>query len=210
MLQLEKYHLITQEYLLPIPYFCQIYHLLNLKHLESVHRFSLSNLKVIDVSQVEATAIGGVIKFQTVLNSSSNILNLLRKPVIEVELTLHTPYTIELNIPVYNNKKVVVIFNILPLGDEHKLFIDIYSNLIFPKPILQLFLHFASGLTMLEDLPYLHKLVRADIYRSIKLGRSNHKTMQLFNRFFDLYGSSLQQPLLNGAVELRPISNLSD
>ena len=113
-----------QEYFLPIPYFCQIYHLLNLKHLESVHSFSLSSLKVIDVSQLEATTIGGIIKFQTVIDSSSNMLSILRQPTIEVELTLHTPYTIELNIPVYNGKKIVVIFNILPLGnDEHKLFI---------------------------------------------------------------------------------------
>jgi hypothetical protein len=210
MLQLEKYHLITQEYFLPIPYFCQIYHLLNLKHLESVHSFSLSSLKVIDVSQLEATTIGGIIKFQTVIDSSSNMLSILRQPTVEVELTLHTPYTIELNIPVYNGKKIVVIFNILPLGnDEHKLFIDIYSNLTFPRPILQVFLHFASGLTMLEDLPYLHKLARTNIYRSVKVGKSNHKTMQLFNRFVDLYGSSLQQPPLNGAVELRPISNPS-
>jgi len=87
--------------------------------------------------------------------------------------------------------------------------IDIYSNLTFPRPILQIFLHFASGLTMLEDLPYLHKLARTNIYRSVKVGKSNHKTMQLFNRFVDLYGSSLQQPPLNGAVELRPISNPS-
>jgi hypothetical protein len=207
MLQLEKYHLITQEYFLPIPYLCQIYHLLNLKHLESVHGFSLNNLKVMDVSQFEATALGGTIKFQTVLDSSPNVLSMLRQPVVEVELTLHTPYTIELNIPIYNNKKIAVIFNILPLGDNaHKLFIDMYSNLVFPKPILQLLLHCASCVTLFEDLPYLRKLAKGNLHRRITLEKaSNHKTMQLLKRFVDLYGSSLEQPQSIGGVELRPI-----
>jgi hypothetical protein len=207
MLQLEKYHLITQEYFLPIPYLCQIYHLLNLKHLESVHGFSLNNLKVVDVSQLETTAIGGTIKFQTVLDSSPNVLSMLRQPVVEAELTLHTPYTIELNVPIYNNKKIAVMFNILPLGDNaHKLFIDMYSNLAFPKPILQFFLHCASCLTLFEDLPYLRKLAQGSLHRRIKSEKvSNHKTMQLFKRFVDLYGSSLEQPQSIGPVELRPV-----
>jgi hypothetical protein len=205
MLQLERYHLITQEYFLPIPYLCQIYHLLNLKHLESVHGFSLNHLKVVDVSQLEPTAIGGVIKFQTVLDSP-NLLSLVRRPVVEVELTLHTPYTIELNLPVHDGKRIAVMFNVLPLSNnEHKLFIDIYSNLALPRPILQILLHFASSLTVFEDLPYLRKLAKANIHRSIKLGQFNHKTTQLFKRFVDLYGSSLSQPQSTGAVELRPI-----
>lgn len=206
MLQLEEYHLITQEYILPIPYLCQIYHLLNLKHLESVHGFSLNNLKVIDVSQFEATTIGGSLKFQTVLEASPNVLSLVRQPIVEVELTLHTPYTIELSIPVHHDKKIAVMFNILPLGHrEHKLFIDIYSNLALPRPLLQIVLHIAAGLTVFEDLPYLHKLNKAKIHRSAQLGQANHKTMQLFKRFVDLYGSSLEQPQVPGAVELRPI-----
>ncbi len=206
MLQLEKYHLITQEYTLPIPYLCQIYHLLNLKHLESVHGFSLNNLKVIDVSQFEATTIGGSLKFQTVLEASPNVLSLVRQPVVEVELTLHTPYTIELSLPVHHDKQIAVMFNVLPLShNEHKLFIDIYSNLALPRPLLQILLHVASSLTVLEDLPYLHKLSKAKIHRSVQLGQSNHKTMQLFKRFVALYGSSLEQPQATGAVELRPI-----
>ncbi|MBD2077220.1 hypothetical protein H6F86_25745 [Phormidium sp. FACHB-592] len=206
MLQLEKYHLITQEYVLPIPYLCQIYHLLNLKHLESVHGFSLNNLKVIDVSQFEATAIGGSLKFQTVLEASPNVLSLVRQPVVEVELTLHTPYTIELSIPVHNGNKIAVLFNVLPLSqNEHKLFIDIYSNLALPRPLLQIALHLAAGLTVFEDLPYLQKLNKAKIHRSAQLGQVNHKTMQLFKRFVDLYGSSLEQPQAPGAVELQPI-----
>ena len=55
MLQLKKYHKISQEYVLPIPYVCQIYHLLNLKHLEQVHGLSLNGLKVGNVSQIEVT-----------------------------------------------------------------------------------------------------------------------------------------------------------
>lgn len=207
MLQLEKYHLITQEYVLPIPYLCQIYHLLNLKHLESVHAFSLNNLKVIDVGPFEATAIGGSLKFQTVLEASPNVLSLVRQPVVEVELTLHTPYTIELNIPVHNDKRIAVMFNVLPLSHhEHKLFIDIYSNLALPRPLLQILLHIAAGLTVLEDLPYLHKLNKSKRHRSVQFGQANHKTMQLFKRFVDLYGSSLEQPQADGAVELRPAS----
>ncbi|NJR40704.1 MAG: hypothetical protein HC781_20065 [Leptolyngbyaceae cyanobacterium CSU_1_4] len=210
MLQLKQYHLITQEYILPIPYLCQIYHLLKLKHLESVHGFSLNNLKVTNVSQFEATASGGIIKFQTVLDSSLNILKVLRQPIVEVALILHTPYTIELNVPVYSGKKIAVIFNVLPLSNsEHKLFIDIYSDLPLPKPVLQILLHFASSLTLFEDLPYLHKLSQLNLNHFCKLGKSDHKAMQLFNRFVELYGSSLHQPPSLGAVQLQPISSSS-
>ncbi len=207
MLQMERYHLITQEYVLSIPYLCQIYHLLNLKHLESVHSFSLNHLRVIDISQFEPTASGGTIRFKTVLDSPFNLLKVLRQPTVEVDLTLHTPYTIELSIPVYGGKKVAIIFNVLPLSHrEHKLFIDIYSDLIFPRPILQTLCHFASSLTLLEDLPYLHRLARSNIRSFSKIGKSNRQMLQLFNRFIELYGSSLQEPPSIGAIELRPIS----
>jgi hypothetical protein len=210
MLQLEKYHLINQEYVLPFPYLCQVYHLLNVKHLESVHSFSLNNLKVTDVSQFEPTESGGVIKFQTVLSSSINALKVWRQSTVEAELTLHTPYMIELNIPAYSGKRIAIIFNILPLSNQdHKLFIDIYSNLILPRPILQGLLHFASGLTLLEDLPYLHRLAKSNIQHSGKIGKSKHKMLQLFNRFVELYGSSLQEPPSIGAIKLQPLSGSS-
>jgi hypothetical protein len=63
MLQLRKDHIISQAYILPIPYLCQIYHLLNIKHLETVHKFSLKGLRISNVSQIETTPIGGSIKF---------------------------------------------------------------------------------------------------------------------------------------------------
>jgi len=207
MLQLEKYHQISQEHILPIPYLCQIYHLLNLKHLESIHSFSLNGLKIVDVSQFETTEIGGAIKFQTVLESPLNLLRIWRQPVVEVELILHTPYTVELSVPIYDGRTITVMFNVLPLShNAHKLFVDIYSNVAFPKLLLQVLLHFASILTLFEDLPYLQKLAESEIYRSGKIAKSSHhKTMQLFERFADLYGSSLEQPQSAGAVELRPI-----
>ncbi|MBD3887117.1 hypothetical protein IFO70_36540 [Phormidium tenue FACHB-886] len=205
MFQLEPYHMISQEYVLPIPYICQIYHLLNLKHLESVHGFSLNGLQVIKVSEFAATTIGGSVKFQTTLNSPLSLLRIWRPPVVEVELILHTPYTVELNIPVYNGKKITVMFNLLPLShNEHKLFIDIYSNLAFPKPLLQILLHFASSLTLFEDLPYLRKLAEGKLYQLTKPNKLHSKTMWLFQRFVELYGSSLEQPQLQGAVELQP------
>ena len=193
MQELQEYHLITQEYILPIPYICQIYHLLNLKHLETVHGFSLNNLKVVKISDVEPTAFGGKVRFQTVLDSPFNVLRIWRQPIVEVELTLLTPYTVELGIPVYNDKRIHVIFNALPLSNnEHKFFIDIYSNLKWPKPLLQTILHFASCLTLFEDLPYMQKLAKRNLERSVKLGKvSNHETMWLFKRFADLYGSRL-------------------
>jgi hypothetical protein len=200
MLQLSPHHMISQAYVLPVPYLCQIYHLLNLKHLESIHNFSLNNLKIIDVSNTQSTEIGGAIKFKTVLDSPMNALRIWRQPVVEVELILHNPYTVELSIPVYSGKRIIVMFNVLPLGDDsHKLFIDIYSNLVFPKPILQILLHIASCLTLFEDLPYLHKLAERNVHRLVKFGKtSNHKTMWLFKRFVDLYGSSLEQASIEG------------
>ena len=212
MLQLQKYHKISQEYILPIPYLCQVYHLLDLKHLELVHNVSLKGLKVGNVSEFAETSSGGSVKFKTTLNPARNLLKMWRQPVVEAELTLHTPYTIELSIPVYKDRKIAIIFNMLPLGDNiHKLFIDIYTDLAFPKPILQVILHCAACLTLFEDLPYLRRLAKGNLHRKVKSSRvSNCDTMKLFKRFVDLYGSSFEQPDSAGAVELRPrsISNL--
>jgi hypothetical protein len=195
MLQLHQYHTVCQEYVLPVPYLCQIYHLLNLKHLEVVHGFSLKGLKIGKVGGFEATETGGSIKFQTTLVSSFNLLRIWRQPVVEVELTLHNPYTIELNVGIYKNKKITVMFNVLPLGErEHKLGIDIYSNVGFAKPVLQILLHCAACLTLFEDLPYLHKLAQKSPNRLLKSAqRSQCQTMQLFNRFVDLYGANLDR-----------------
>lgn len=209
MLEIQEHHMISQEYVLPFPHLCQIYHLLNLKHLENVHQFSLNNLRVISVNYSKPTEAGGVIKFQTVLDSPFNALRIWRQPVVEVELTLHTPHTVELKIPVYDGRSIVVMFNVLPLSEtEHKLFIDIYSDLRWPKPLLQLILHLASCLTLLEDLPYLRKLAERNISRLVSRSRTpNHETMWLFNRFVDLYGSNAvgsreSQPLLAKSPQL--------
>jgi hypothetical protein len=190
--ELKKRHMISQEYILPFPYLCQIYHLLNLKHLETIHKFSLNNLRVVSVSEFHPTRFGGVIKFNTLLDSPINALRIWRQPIVEVDLILHTPYTIELSIPVYDNKRITVIFYAFPLNErEHHLFIEIYSDLGWPKPLLQVLLHFASCLTLFEDLPYLRNLAEVNIERLFKLSKfSKQANMQLFKRFVELYGSS--------------------
>jgi hypothetical protein len=174
--------------------------LLNLKHLENVHSFSLNNLKIVKVTEFEPTAIGGQIKFQTILESPFNALRIWRQPIVEVILTLHTPYTVELNIPVYNDRRIIVMFHALPLNEtEHKLFIEIYSDLNWPKPLLQILLHFASCLTLLEDLPYLRKLAQRNIHRLVNLSTlPAHETMLLYRRFVELHGANAK--LLNGDV----------
>lgn len=189
--RLKKRHMISQDYILPFPYYCQIYHLLNLKHLETIHKFSLNSLKVLSISHFQPTSIGGVIKFTTMLQPNINVLRFLRQPVVEVDLILHTPYTIELSIPAYNDKRIVVIFHAFPLNErEHQLFIDIYSDLEWPKPILQIILHFATCLTLFEDLPYLQALAEKNVERLFNLNlASKHETMLLFKRFIELYGS---------------------
>ncbi|MBW4574514.1 MAG: hypothetical protein KME08_04440 [Aphanothece sp. CMT-3BRIN-NPC111] len=194
MLELQDKHIIGQEYILPFHYLCQIYHLLNLKHLETIHNFSLNNLKIVKVNSFQPTASGGILQFQTVLDSPLNALRIWRQPIVEVTLILHSPYTVELSIPVYNEKKIIVIFNAIPLSsNEHKLFIDIYSDLEWPKPLLQALLHFASCLTLFEDLPYLRKLAGRNIQRLVKLsGVSDRDTMLLFRRFVELYGLSIE------------------
>jgi len=201
MSDLQEYHLISQVYTLPFPHLCQIYHLLNLKHLENVHNFSLGGLKIVGVDWVEPTETGGAIKFQTILNTSPNVLRMWREPTVEVELILHTPFTVELSIPAYNGKRMIVIFNVLPLSPtEHKLFIDIYSDLKWYKPLLQVILHFAACLTMIEDLPYLQTLAQRNINKVFSRDRvSEHKTMGLFRRFVELYGSQKElTPSLEG------------
>jgi hypothetical protein len=75
------------------------------------------------------------------------------------------------------DRQITVIFNVLPLGDRvHKLCIDMYSNLAFPKPILKLLLHCASCITVLEDLHYLYWLAKSHLERSLRTGNS-HQTM---------------------------------
>ncbi len=197
MLQLNQHHIISQSYVLPIPYLCQIYHLLNLKHLESVHNLSLKGLKIGNIGQLEKTATGGSLKFETTLNPNLNILKIWRQPVVEVELILHTPYTIELNVPIYNGQNITIVFNILPLANNsHKLFIDIYSQIVFPKPILQMLLHCASYLTLFEDMSYLRKLADCNLAARVnKTIDSTHKSTQLIGRFADLYGSNLDRAI---------------
>ncbi|WP_404785163.1 hypothetical protein [Altericista sp. CCNU0014] len=190
MTELRAHHLVGQRYFYPFPYLCQIYHLLNLKHLESVHGFSLNNLEILQVSHFQSSEVGGTIRFKTILRSPLNILRLWRQPVVEVDLTLHDPYTVELTIPIYRGKQVTVLFNVIPLQNRgHELFIDIYSSLKRFKPLLKIVFHLASCLTVLEDLPYIRKLARRNLERSIELDKvSNHETMQLFKRFTELYG----------------------
>ena len=195
MMGLRDQHLISQSYILPVPYLCQVYHLLNLKHLESIHGFSLGNLKVIQVSEFQPTEIGGTLRFQTQLDSPTNALRIWRQPIVEVDLTLHSPYSVELSIPVYGDKRITVLFNTFPVsGTEHQFLIDIYSNLGWYKPLLQLVLHFSACLTLFEDLPYLNQLAGRNLQRLVRLGNiSNHETMQLFDRFVDLYGKQIEQ-----------------
>ncbi|MGH7999900.1 MAG: hypothetical protein ACREPR_10850 [Brasilonema sp.] len=196
--ELRKRHIISQEYILPFPYVCQIYHLLNLKHLETIHKFSLNNLRVIQVRNVQSTSNGGSITFQTLLDSPVNLLRIWRQPIVEVDLILHSPYTVELSIPVYSNKRITVMFYAYPLTENtHHFFIDIYSELEWPKPILQILLHTASYLTLIEDLPYLRKLAQRNIHHLVNQNRiSNHETMWLFKRFVELHGLSVEMPKL--------------
>jgi hypothetical protein len=199
MMELQEYHLIGREYVLPFPYLCQIYHLLNLKHLETIHSFSLSNLKVIGVEDFQPTVTGGKLRFQTMLDSPFNILRLWRQDTVEVELTLHTPFTVELEVPVRDQKTINVIFNVLPLGqEEHRLYVDIYSNLSWPKPMLRFLLELATSLTLLEDLPYLRVLTtrqqvsRMPFQRQAKAAQDMNDSMQLYYRYVNLYRSTLE------------------
>ncbi len=193
MAELQHYHLISQAYRLPFPYLCQIYHLLNLKHLETIHSVSLNNLKVVEVSYLEATDRGGVVKFQTMLSSPLNILRIWRQKQVEAKLTLHNPYMVELGIPVYGDKVIVVLFNAIPIDEtEHQFSIDIYSNLNWYRPLLKPILHFASLLTLIEDIPYLQAIAQKNLQRLTKTEKNNSEMMWLFGRFVSLYGAAMK------------------
>jgi hypothetical protein len=199
MAELHPYHLISQSHILPFPYLAQIYHLLNLKHLETIHSFSLNNLRVLKVSSLEQTDRGGVVKFQTRLDSPWNVLRIWRQTIAEVQLTLLTPYTVELAIPVYGDKVIIVMFNTLPLDHtKHQFCVDIYSNLQWYKPLIKALLHFSTVLTLLEDLPYLEALTQK-VQRLTHSDKpapegANHDMMWLFNRFVGLYGTNYSAP----------------
>lgn len=205
--ELGQKYVASQTHILPFPYLCQIYHLLNLKHLESIHGFSLGNLKVIGVSHFQPTHQGGSLKFQTVLDSPFNILRIWRQPVVEVELTLHTPYLVELKIPAYQGKEITIIFNVVPLGqDVHQFVIDIYSDVEWPKSILRFIFQLAASLTLLEDLPYLRHLSTRNLRHSFEQTIPRHQTMQLFRRFIELYGSSFEVPQLLDIKSIQPVN----
>lgn len=191
MAELQKYHVIRQLYILPFSFICQIYHLLNLKHLETVHSLSLNNLRVIDVNNYYSTSTGGSLSFNTALSSPLSILKIWRPPTVEVELTLHTPYTVELSIPVYQDKRMIVLFNAFPISsNKHIFLVNIYSTLPWPKFLLSSLLHLASFLTVYEDLPYLKKLSKRNLLKSIQ--NPNHQTMWLYKRFVELYAAKLE------------------
>lgn len=180
-----------QSYRLPFPSICQIYHLLNLKHLEEIHRFSLGNIKVTEVNQFRKTQMGGRIRFRTMLDSPFNILRLWRQSSVDVDLTIHTPHQIELSIPLYHQKVVRVLFSVIPLSaNEHQLVIQMFSNLQWPREFLRVVFLFVSSLTLLEDLPYLSQLAtrHAGSSKGISGTRTSCQTMQLFRRYVDLYG----------------------
>jgi hypothetical protein len=194
MLELKSQHILSQLHTLPFPYLSQIYHLLNLKHLETVHSTSLGNLRVVDVCNVQPTPLGGIVQFKTTLTSSLNILKIWRQAVVDVELTLHNPYMIELNIPVYGGKKMIVVFNIFPLSSaSHELLIDVYTDLRFPRVLLHGILHLASLFTLYEDLPYLKKLSERGLDNLLTSNKiSSNKAMWLFERFVNLHSSEAQ------------------
>jgi hypothetical protein len=181
-----------QRYRLPFSHRCQIYHLLNLKHLEEIHRFSLGNLKVADVSHFKKTESGGCMRFKTVLDSPTNVLRMWRDPSVEVDLILHTPYQIELRVPAYNQKTIHVLFSVLPLREnEHMLSVQMFSDLQWPKELLKAILIIAASLTLLEDLPYLSQLSGGKISRKRVPSEDaiSSPAMQLFRRYVSLYGN---------------------
>lgn len=193
-----------QSYRLPFPYQCQIYHLLNLKHLEEIHRFSLGNLKVTKVSHFKKTQTGGQMRFRTVLDSPVNVLRLWRDPSVEVDLILHTPQQIELKVPIYRQKFVHVLFSVQPLSEEeHTLSIQIFSDLRWPREMLRAILTIAASLTLLEDLPYLSQLASSNAMRSPHAteGVTVAPAMQLFQRYLHLYGD---QPTIATAAPIGP------
>jgi hypothetical protein len=192
-------------YRLPYPFICQIYHLLNLKHLEDIHRFSLGNLKVLNVSHFRKTRAGGQLRFKTVLDSPLNILRMWRNPSVDVDLTIHSPHQIELKVPAYGNKSIQVLFSVIPLGDqEHQLSIQMFCDLQWPREFLRVILLLASSLTLLEDLPYLRQLAQRNPSTYQKLADTNPvcETMQLYHRYVDLYrGQRHSIPELVGPVQ---------
>lgn len=179
-----------KSYRLPFPFICQIYHLLNLKHLEEIHRFSLGNLKVLKVSHFHKTQVGGRLRFKTVLDSPLNVLRLWRSPSVDVELTIHSPHQIELKVPAYGQKCIRVLFNVIPINErEHQLLVQMFTDLQWPKELLRVVLLLASSLTLLEDLPYLSQLANRNLATPNPPGRrgSACQTMQLYHRYVDLY-----------------------
>jgi len=75
-----------------------------------------------------------------------------RQPIVEAVLILL--YTVELMIPVYNDKNIIVVFNVFPLSSTEHVIYRYLQQLRGPKPLLQILLFFASCLTLLKICPF--------------------------------------------------------
>jgi hypothetical protein len=97
---------------------------------------------------------------------------------------------------------MIVMFNTFPLSeDQHEFLIDIYTDLKWPKPILQLILHIASLVTLYEDLPYLQKLSEREWLCLLNKQRNSmQKINWLFDRFVELYASKLGAACTNSGI----------
>jgi hypothetical protein len=182
---LEPYHILSKEWTLPFSHWVQLYHLMNISHLEHVHEDTLNNLAIGDVVDTIETQNGGIITFIT--NIKPSLISLFRKPQNIVSLELLSPFTISLTIPQSPDIQTTVLFNTLPIReDKHVLFVDIYSNLEIPKSILKPAMQLATSLTVMEDIPYYENLAKQDIRNVIRRTKDNPE-MYLYKRYSQLY-----------------------
>jgi hypothetical protein len=192
MKELDEKHLISLDFKLNYDWKVQMYHLLSINHLKEFHK-TLNGLTILGVNSYEKSQTGGSISFDTVTESQFKLMRIFRSNHGKVRLTLHSAFTVELNIILENGKFYSVMFNVCPISDnQHKFYIDIYGDVAF-KGITSLLLRIASILTVLEDIPYYNLLTKRNIKeKEKKLVPDNSKvtTNSLLYRFFELYGNN--------------------
>ena len=194
---LEHNHIMQLEKNLDFNWLVQIYHLMNVNHLEVFHNVSLNGLSVEEIIDFRPTNVGGTISFKTISKSALGFIRLFRGKESVVKLTMHSALTIELNLEVGDNKTYTVLFNVLPLSaNRHKLFVDIYGTKkpnIASKTILGLVLKIASLITINEDMDYYEKLGKRDLANIIAYDRTQTPNKSsLIHRFFQVYGPRLR------------------
>ena len=207
----------STEYTLPGSYWVNMFHGLNPKHLNYVHKLTQQGIDGITVEEIvsyKETEEGGILMFNSkippvhysqvikrrmakdpLLKHFANYLTQLRKDEFTSSLVLRGPFSFELVIHSGDNKYISFVFTVQPLPnqDSCKLYVDFYSNIGVPQFLNWFVFHLVTPIVALEDVGYLKRLQaatqqRPELFKKGHKSVHSHHFLRLHQRFLELYG----------------------